>query len=60
MRVIEKSALCKIPRSEIVQYLAQANIAGLAGISSFDRLGYREREALPSGRTLIFLKEYKE
>lgn len=56
-RMIEKGTPCKMARGEMVRYLAEKNIVDIGGICRFDRLGYRFREALSSGDTLVFLKE---
>lgn len=55
-KVIEKGALCKMARGQMVRWLAENNVTDWADLPAFDQLGYRIRPELSTENHLIFLK----
>ncbi|WP_352399113.1 peroxide stress protein YaaA [Anaerotignum sp.] len=55
-KVVEKGTMCKMARGEMVRFLAENKITHVAGIKSFDRLGYTFSEKHSTENHLIFIK----
>ena len=55
-RIIEKGAMCKMARGQMVRWLAENNVASWADIRAFDQLGYRFQPELSTEHRHVFLK----
>ena len=55
-KVIEKGTMCKLPRGQMVRWLAENNVTSWADIRAFDQLGYRFQPELSSENHDVFLK----
>ncbi len=58
-KVIEKGAMCKMVRGQMVRWLAENHVTNRADIRAFDRLGYRFRAELSTENHDVFLKHPK-
>ncbi len=55
-KVIEKGALCKMARGQMVRWLAENNVTDWADLPAFDQLGYQLQPELSTENHLVFLK----
>ena len=56
-RVLEKGALVKMARGQMVKYLAENKVTSLEELKKFETMGYKYSEIMSEGNTYIFLKE---
>lgn len=54
-KVKQKGTMAKMARGEMVRFMAEKEVADLAQIKTFDRLGYHFEEKLSSDTTYVFL-----
>lgn len=55
-KVMEKGAMCKMARGQMVRWLAENNVTSWADIRAFDQLGYRFQPGLSAEDHHVFLK----
>ena len=56
-KTVEKGALCKMARGQMVRWLAENNVTEREDIRAFDQLGYRFQAELSTENHDVFLKQ---